>query len=246
MIQDIQTIIQKEIKESVAIGSPRGRGKFGLVLIFAVLGILMPLQLGEMLISSNISLFLWGWVPMLLISAVIADSFAGERERHTLETLLATRLTDRAILFGKMFSGVLYGIGITWILIGISLITINVANFGGGLLIFSPTKFAAIALVSFLTSFLATSLGVLVSLRAESVRQAQQTISMLIFVLFIPVFALGILPDDLMNRVNEFLASVNPEYIILAGMMFLFGLDIVLVFLCIKRFNRNQLTLENP
>ena len=38
----------------------------------------------------------------MMVSSLVADSFAGERERHTLETLLASRLPDRAILAGKL------------------------------------------------------------------------------------------------------------------------------------------------
>ena len=36
---------------------------------------------------------MWMWFSLLLVINVVADSFAGERERHTLETLLASRLS---------------------------------------------------------------------------------------------------------------------------------------------------------
>jgi ABC-2 type transport system permease protein len=40
-------------------------------------------------------------------------SVAGERERRTLETLLASRLDERAILFGKLLAARAYGWGLT-------------------------------------------------------------------------------------------------------------------------------------
>ncbi len=54
-------------------------------------------------------------VPLVVASVVAADSFAGEKERKTLEALLYTPTTDRELLFGKMLSAwvpaVLVGLG---------------------------------------------------------------------------------------------------------------------------------------
>ncbi len=43
-------------------------------------------------------------VPLMVSSVIAADSFVGERERKTLEALLYTPLTDRELLFAKMFT----------------------------------------------------------------------------------------------------------------------------------------------
>jgi ABC-2 type transport system permease protein len=48
-------------------------------------------------------------LPLVLSAIMIAESLAGERERRTLETLLASRLSERAILLGKMSAAVLLG-----------------------------------------------------------------------------------------------------------------------------------------
>ena len=71
-----------------------------------------------------------------MITAVIADSFAGERERHTLETLLASRLSDHSILFGKIAASMAYGwlISLSCILAGA--ITVNIVNWHGQIFIF--------------------------------------------------------------------------------------------------------------
>ena len=70
--------------------------------MIAVFGVFLPLQNGASWVTSPITMVYWAWMPLMLVTGVIADSFAGERERHTLETLLASRLPDRAILLGKV------------------------------------------------------------------------------------------------------------------------------------------------
>ena len=68
----------------------------------------------------------WSWVPLMLVAGVVADSFAGERERHTLETLLASRLSDEAILVGKVTAAVGYGWGFTLVMAVVSLVSVNI------------------------------------------------------------------------------------------------------------------------
>lgn len=86
MIADISTVLWKEWKEILSEG--RGRGKVSVLILVGVVGIILPWQIGRTWIESPMVLAYWAWVPMFLVMPVIADSFAGERERHTLETLL--------------------------------------------------------------------------------------------------------------------------------------------------------------
>lgn len=53
------------------------------------MGILVPAQSGSTWTTSPSTPFLIAWVTLGLVVSMTADSFAGERERHTLETLLA-------------------------------------------------------------------------------------------------------------------------------------------------------------
>ena len=69
-------------------------GRFSLVILVGVFGVFLPLQSGAEWVQSPATVFYWGWVPLMLVGGAVADSFAGERERHTLETLLASRLPD--------------------------------------------------------------------------------------------------------------------------------------------------------
>ena len=188
MSGDVITIIWKELRELLF---QRGRfrgGWVGMIFLVAIFGVLMPIQTGPEWIKSPIGLIYWAWVPFLLVSGVVADSFAGERERHTLETLLASRLSDHAILLGKMATSILYGWGLTMICVLLGLVTLNIVYAKDQLLLY-PTMIAiGIIVLSFLVATLSSALGVLVSLRASTVRQAQQTFSIAFFALFIPLF----------------------------------------------------------
>lgn len=106
---DVLAVASKEWRELLG---PRGfRGKSGIALILVAFGIILPLQTGRAWITAPSVVIAWSWVPMFLVSTVIADAIAGERERHTLETLLATRLSDNAILFGKIAAAIGYAGG---------------------------------------------------------------------------------------------------------------------------------------
>src|SRR5678815_2933365 len=102
---------------------------------------------------------IWGWMPFLWVSGVVADLFAGERERHTLEALLATRLSDQAILFGKLLAAMAYGFILTWVIMLVSVVTINISSGRSGLLFYSPQMTLAALIFSILVSGLSASIG---------------------------------------------------------------------------------------
>jgi len=54
-------------------------------------------------------------IPLLISGIITSDSFAGERERNTLEPLLATPVRSRDLLLGKMFTPFLPALLVTWI-----------------------------------------------------------------------------------------------------------------------------------
>src|SRR5512133_2049492 len=138
MIADIFNVAWKEFREILTFGDARGRSKFGILVFVIIFGIIIPLQSGRDWVSSPASILIWGWMPFIWVSGVVADLFAGERERHTLESLLATRLSDQAILFGKLLAALTYGFTLTWIIMLVSLVTINIAYGRAGLLFYPP------------------------------------------------------------------------------------------------------------
>ena len=152
MIYDVVTVAQKELKEILLQrGSLRG-GLMNLLIILAITGILFPLDNGPSWLTSPLSLITMIWMPLLMSMGLIADSFAGERERHTLETLLATRLSDRAILFGKIGASITYAVGLTLAGALLGAVTINVQYPGAGF--YSPSLLAGMLVFGLLGSLL--------------------------------------------------------------------------------------------
>jgi ABC-2 type transport system permease protein len=244
MLTDIWTIMQKEFKE-LRLQRPNLRGGWlGLLVLIGVFGIFLPLQIGPGWVSSPINLALWAWVPFLLVSGVVADSFAGERERHTLETLLASRLSDRAILFGKIGAAMAYGWGLTLVSLALGLITVNIAFGEGSLLLYPPGIGAGTVLLSFLVALFSAALGVLVSLRASSVRQAQQSFNAAMLAFMLPLLAFPMLPETWREPVNRFLASANWTAIVMVVFVLLVIVDLFLVVVAMSRFKRARLILD--
>jgi len=244
VIRDIWTVAWREWKELL---SREGglSGKLGLLIFGTFVGIFLPSQLGAAWIEAPWVTLFWAWMPLFLVTAVTADAFAGERERHTLETLLASRLPDAAILLGKVLATVLYVWGLALVCMPIGLVTVNLMYADGGLLLYSPATFVSLAGLSLLSTLLGAATGVLVSLRAASVRTAQQNLSMISIALaFIPVLAFQALPMRLKAAVLTYFmgASISEVVVLLAAV--LAALDITLLLIAMARFRRDRLVLD--
>lgn len=244
MINDILAIMWKEAKEIFLLRSTLRGGWIGLLVFVLVFGVFMPLQSGPQWIESPGTILVWAWVPFILVNSIVADSFAGERERRTLETILASRLSDRSILFGKIATAIAYGWGLTLISVVLALVTINIAFSREKLILFSPLFGLAVLALSFLVSSLAAGLGVLVSLRATTVRQAQQTLSFAFLFLFIPLFLFPFLPSAWQQQTIRFLSRLDLDSLLWIASIGLIVVNIALLLLCIKRFNRRRLILD--
>jgi ABC-2 type transport system permease protein len=243
MIADVVTVMWKEWKEILLQGGRRGT--WNLLLFVGIFGLFMPWQFGRTWVTSPISLVYWAWVPLFLVTVVIADSFAGERERHTLETLLASRLPDRAILLGKVGTAVVYGWGLAMVSMLVGLVTVNVLHGHGELLLYSPGVGVSIVILSLLAAGLAAGAGVLISLRASTVRQAQQTLSFVIMaVLFVPIYGVQALPLEIRKRIVEAFAQAGATQTILSVMLILTLMDIGVLAAAMARFQRARLILD--
>lgn len=244
MIADIFTVASKEFGEIFSFGDARGRSKLSFVVMIIIFGIVIPLQNGRAWVHSPVTALVWGWMPFLWVSGVVADLFAGERERHTLESLLATRLSDQSILFGKLLAALAYGFTLTWVIMLTSLVTINVAYRGNGLLFYPLPILLGALIFSILISGLAASIGVLVSLRAGSVRQAQQMMSVGMLLLFVPFMLIQFIPRSLLITIGTALQNSNPVQIAVGAVVFLIVLELILIAIARRLFQRSKLILD--
>ena len=244
---DILTVLWKEWKELPLNASDRGlvKGPLGILIVIGVFGVMLPLQSGRAWVDSPMALLVWGWVPILLVSNVVAQAFAGERERHTLETLLATRLSDRAILLGKVAASASYGWSVTVICLLLGLISVNVAHWRGTPLLYSPVTWLGALVLLPLIALFAANLGVLVSLRSSTVRQAQQTLGIVSMVL---VFGIGYgaqaLPSAWRQAAFGLLMDGGSTMVVIALGVLLAAANAVVLLIAMSRFQRTRLILD--
>ena len=155
------------------------------------MAILLPWDSGLRWVESYVSLLIACAIPVLLVAMLIPNSFAGERERHTLETLLASRLPDWAILFGKVAIAVVFSWGVTLFLLLISLVTINILYGAGTLILFKPMVALAGLALSLLLAMFSAGVGVLISLKSNTTQEATQ--KLIAILLLPPILMLRIL-----------------------------------------------------
>ncbi len=245
MIGDLATVLWKEWIEIIHMRGSAKSTAIMMMIPLLLLGIVFPLQFGRHWAESPVSLLMWGWIPLLLASAVVADSFAGERERHTLETLLASRLPDRAVLFGKLSASVLYSLGMTFAIIMVGIVTLNIKYFGDGFIFFNGLYFFAGTAIGLFGTTLISAAGILVSLRARTVRQAQQALSFFVVILGMsPGLFFGIVPSHIRAGIADSLVAIDGTTAFIAGLSVLALIDCALVSLAMKRFTRDRLIGE--
>src|SRR5688572_23211819 len=110
----MRTMLWKELRETYTGG---GRPLVSAILAFAMallFAVAVPLAISVFFDTTQRMLYVFAvsgaiggiatFMGFIAPMATVVDSFAGERERHTLETLLATPLSDRAILGGKVLA----------------------------------------------------------------------------------------------------------------------------------------------
>jgi len=245
MRKDILTVMWKESNSLLRYSDNRWKGIAILVTPIALFGILIPIQFRDGWLTSGWSLGVAFFTPLMLITSTIAESFAGERERHTLETLLASRLPDRAILFGKLLTSILFGWGITLILLFVSLMVVNLLDSKSGFQSYQTNLLWMDILGSLLASGFVSGLGIVISLRSATVQSASQSIMVMLFLPFLllqaVVFLLPVfLPKVTIQAILDQLKFTNIVVVIL---VILLVVDIVLFLGAIARFQRSKLIL---
>lgn len=207
-----------------------------------IFGVMLPAQSGSLWLRSPMTLYYWTWFPMFFVSAAVTGAFAREREHHTLETLLATRLPDRAILFGKLAAGVAYGWGLDLVCVAVSLIVVNTQV--EGVRFYAPSLALGGLALSFLASLLVAGVGVLISMDAPTFQAAAQGITVVVLLLFAPALALNLLPETTVAPVEAWLRAANAGAIAAAVSAVLVVVDAALLLVARARFQRTELVLR--
>ena len=173
------------------------------------------------------------WLPMFLVLPIFlpillsAQSIGGERERHTLEPLLATPVRAVEIVLGKSIAALLPALALTWLsalafCAGMDLVA------GRFLLPDSAWLFGTLLLSPLLALF-GNALAVVVSSRILDPRAAQNLAAMTV----VPL--LGLLVVQLAGRI-----ALGPRFYL--GLALGAALaDVLLITLAVKVFDRERL-----
>ena len=175
--------------------------------------------------------FLFMTMSLAATSILTADSFAGERERKTIEPLLAAPISDSELFLGKVLASFLPTLTSMYVSFGLTCLLINMLTVGlFGCLWFPPLKTALMVCV--LTpayAFLGMCIVVLGSARASTVKDASNYAA----ILFFPLLAV------FMGQVFGSLI-VRTAHLLLAAII-LVALDFLFVRLARHAFSREAL-----
>lgn len=170
-------------------------------------------------------------IPLMVSSVIAADSFAGEKERKTMEALLYTPTTDRELFIAKLLSGWLAAIAIALVGFVLYVIMANAAAWSQMHRIFFPNAMWLVLIFWVVPAMPGLGLGVmvLVSSRAQGFQDAYQMGSIVV----LPVVFL------LIGQVSGVL-SFGVTLVFLLGLV-VWLLDGLLIWLGSRSFRRGRL-----
>ena len=203
-------------------------------------------------------------LPYLLIlmsflggAYLIMDATAGERERQSLEPLLATPASRGAIVSGKMIAACL--VGIASLLLTLLAFKLS-AQFAGGMAQMLDVRFAAIAkllLILLPMLFIGTTLLSYLSAASKSMKEAQSHMTWLMLLPMLPIMLLAVNPlkyepwqfavpflaqNQMIQKVIR-AEPVDPQtwaIYLAAGL----GLAAVLWFAAVRRYHQEKLAIS--
>jgi len=170
-------------------------------------------------------------VPLMTPIYIAADSFAGERERKTVEPLLATPASDMELFFGKVLTSFLPSMAVSLVTFTSATVILAAAALDAFHRVIFPNLayVAMMALTTPLATVFSISVMVLMSAKIANVRDASQIGGIVILPVMLLIFG------QLLN-----LFFIN-ELIVLAGTLMLALVDALLIRVATSRFDRENL-----
>lgn len=248
MVAQTLVIMRKEwrdIKSTLFSYHNLQAGIWPILLFCAAFSVYEPLRIGPDWMQSPIIVFsLSVLVPFVTVGFISPYSFVGERKRGTLEPLLATPVSDQAILFGKIGTAVSYGWGLSMISMVSGLFTLFFST--GKFLLPPPGIAIPTLLLSLFFSLLVASIGTSSSLYAKTLLEAQNNLGMALFIpVVLPAFFVGpFMPEAWKGLIVQVAAQSGINNLLLIFMVLLFMVDAISMLIALRRFHRKQLIFE--
>lgn len=192
---------------------------------------LPPAQQISLLMVSTLFAPMLLTIPIMIASLIGANSFAGEKERKTLEALLYTPATDSELLLGKMLAAVLPAVILSWVSFICYAVVVNVASWPivGRVWFPTATWWPLMLWVTPAVALLGLGINVLISSKVNTFMEANQLsgISVLLVVGLVVSQVSGML-------------FLGVGLTMLLGTL-IWAVDAVIVAVAIKTFSRSSL-----
>ncbi len=170
-------------------------------------------------------------IPAMASSVIASDSFAGEKERKTIEGLLATPLTDAELIVGKMLVAFVPSMIVTFVAFAVYTALVDFIGLPlfGHFILPTVNWVLSIFLLAPAVAIAGIAITVIVSARVKGFREAQQ-LSVLII---IPIMALVV------GQALGVLLLV-PEIIVILFVIFVI-IDLIILRIGLGMFGREEI-----
>src|SRR5258706_12819412 len=163
------------LREELAALPRRIGGRSGILMwIFAivVMGVLLPWQLGYGFLDMPV-LLAYAAMALLFAAPLVAESFAGERERNAVPSDPRLR---RDLLLARVTVGLMYGWVSPLAMMALGFVTVNLYYRPQVLLLPPPLISFDLSLLTGLAALLVASLAAAIAVRARDARRAKRTL----------------------------------------------------------------------
>jgi ABC-type Na+ efflux pump permease subunit len=175
-------------------------------------------------------------IPIMASSVIGSDSFAGERERKTIEALLATPISDSELLMGKILVSFIPAMVITFASFGLYTVVVDSITYGmfNGMLLLPNLNFLVMILgVAPTLALCSIGLTVIISAKVKGFKEAQQ----ISVVLLLPVLGL------VFAQISGLL--ILGPLVLVALIAILVGVDVAVFYVGVHIFQREEI-LSKP
>ena len=170
-------------------------------------------------------------MPVALSSISAAFSLVGEKQQRTMEPILATPITDRQFLLGKMLASLAPSVAVTWLAAVLAIAAANTITWSwyGALLL--PDRFWLFGILFFGPLLGAGS--VLATMRISAKISDPQTANQFAGLVIVPAFLIGL------GLFGKFLTASFLALLIAAVLVI--ALDLLLLKLNLAKFQREEI-----
>jgi ABC-type Na+ efflux pump permease subunit len=173
--------------------------------------------------------------PIMYSTIIAAESFAGERERKTMEALLYTPASDLELFFGKLMAGFAPAVAFTWVSFILYTVILNVAAWPSFQRIWFPLPgwYPLIFWVTPALAFMGVCFTVLISSKTQTFMGAYQLSASLV------IIVVALMAGQAAGVVY-FSVGIG----LLVGLVF-WVISAVLFVIAIRSFNRSKLLVSS-